>query len=107
MDKKRFKVKKIIGEYKETLRNLGIHVERVILYGSYARGTARKDSDIDVVVISKDFKKLNLRERLEILGVAAARIMKPIEARGYTGKEIQDVSRGSFLEEILAGGIVV
>ena len=101
----RQKIKKIIEDYKNVLSSLGIHVERVILFGSFANGKARKDSDIDLVVISNDFEKLNLRERLEILGVAAARIMKPIEAKGYTIKEIHNAAQASFLEEILETGV--
>jgi len=45
---------------------LGVNVERVILYGSQANGRQREDSDIDLVVISNDFRKMNLRQRLEV-----------------------------------------
>ncbi len=100
-------VKNIIVKYKAVLENLGIHVERIILYGSFAKGTPRKDSDIDLIVVSKDFKNLNLRERLEILGIASARIMKPIEAKGYTHEEITKISPYSFLNEALKFGLVV
>jgi predicted nucleotidyltransferase len=68
---------------------------------------AMKDSDIDLVVISKDFRKLNLRQSLEILGIAAARIMKPIEAQGYTPAEVKKVSRFSLLNEILEVGVFI
>lgn len=105
MLKTRQKIKAIISEYKKALLSLGIHVERVILFGSFAKGKPKKDSDIDLVIISDDFEKLNLRERLEILGVAAVRIMKPIEAKGYTVKEIKNVSPTSFLEEVLVTGV--
>lgn len=107
MPKPTSQIKKIVRQYKEILQRLGIHTERIILYGSFARGNARKDSDIDLVVISEDFRKLNLRQRLEILGVAAARIMKPIEAQGYTPAEVKKVSRFSLLNEILKVGIFI
>ena len=100
-------VKGIIEEYTQSLRKLGISVERVILYGSFATGQQRIDSDIDVIVISKDFQPMNLRERLEVLGVAAVRIMRPIEARGYTPEEIKAASQASFLKEILEVGVRV
>jgi predicted nucleotidyltransferase len=93
-------IKIIIERYKEELRKLGIRPQRVILYGSYAGGHPREDSDIDLIVISEDFKKLNLRERLEILGLAAGRVFEPIEAIGYTEEEVKD-TKGTFLEEIL------
>lgn len=107
MHKEGCKVKEIIQKYKKILQLLGIHVERVILYGSCANGNQRKDSDIDLAVISDDFRGMNLRERLEILGKAAARIMEPVEARGYTSQEVKLTSPASFLEEILSTGIKV
>ncbi|PIY82867.1 MAG: nucleotidyltransferase domain-containing protein [Candidatus Omnitrophica bacterium CG_4_10_14_0_2_um_filter_44_9] len=107
MHKAGLEVKEIIEAYKEALRTLGINVERVILYGSYSKGNQREDSDIDLIIISEDFQKMNLRERLEILGIAAVRIMEPVEAKGYTPEEIQMAQDASFLKEILATGIGV
>ena len=107
MLKTRQKIKTIVNEYKKVLSGFGIHVERVILFGSFAKGKPRKDSDIDLVVVSDDFEKLNLRERLEILGLAAVRIMQPIEAKGYTRREVEHVSSASFLQEVLATGVRV
>ena len=105
MDKAGFQVKEIIKQYKESLRQCGIKVERFILYGSFAQGNPKEDSDIDLVVISESFQKMNLRERLEVLGIGAVRIMKPIEAKGYTPKEIELAPKVSFLSEILKSGI--
>jgi len=107
MHKAKSQIKEIIKEYKQALKNLGINVNRIILYGSFAKGSQREDSDIDVVVISDDFEKMNLRGRLEVLGIAAARMMKPIEARGYTPKELKMATQASFLKEILAVGVSV
>lgn len=98
-------IKDIIRQYEETLRKSGVRVERFILYGSYAQGNAREDSDIDLVVVSEGFRKMNLRERMEVLGIGAARIMKPIKARGYTPEEIESAPEISFLSEILKSGI--
>ncbi len=94
-------VREIVEKYRQQLASLGIHTERVYLYGSYARGQAQEGSDIDLIVVSRDFSSLNLRERLEILGVAAARILKPIQALGYTPEEITAKSFSPFLEDIL------
>jgi predicted nucleotidyltransferase len=105
MRKTRYQVKEIVKEYIRVLKSLGIGVKQVILYGSFAKGNPKRDSDIDLIVVSSDFRKLNLRERLEILGIAAARIMKPIEAKGYTPQEIKMPSEDSFLKEILELGI--
>jgi len=93
-------IEEIIERYKEELKKLGINSQRVILYGSYSKGHPREDSDIDLIIISKDFRHMNLRERLETLGLAAGRVFEPIEAMGYTEEEVRD-TKGTFLEEIL------
>ena len=101
MFKKRQEIEGIVVRYKQELRRLGIKVKKVILYGSYARGNAKEYSDIDLIVISEDFRGRNLRERLEILGLAAGRVFEPIEALGYTSKEIQSKDRETFVGGIL------
>ncbi len=101
------KVKEIIKEYIHALKKLKVNAERVILFGSYATENQKEYSDIDLIIVSKDFKHMNLRERLEVLGIAAARIMKPVEARGYTPDEVKASSQASFLREILEVGVSI
>ncbi len=93
-------IKEIIYKFELALEGLGIKPERILLYGSYAKGTPREDSDIDIIVISDDFKDMNLLERLELLGIAAGRVFEPIEALGYTPEEIESNRKETFLEEI-------
>ena len=107
MDSQKLKIKRIINDYKLALKSLGITVQKTILFGSFARGNARKDSDIDLIIVSEDFKKMNLRQRLEVLGIAAVRIMQPIEAKGYTFKEINSPAKSIFLSHILKIGMGV
>lgn len=106
MFKKRQKIKKIVDKFKNELKNLGINAERIVLFGSYIKGNPREDSDIDLIVISDDFENLNLRERLEILGLAAGKVFEPIEALGYTKKEIE-TKESSFINEILKSASVI
>ncbi len=82
-------LEQIIQRYRAQLEKMGIHPERILLYGSQATGTAREGSDIDLIVISGDWKKYNHRERLELLGVASARILEPVQAQGFTPNEIK------------------
>jgi hypothetical protein len=107
MDKTELQLKQDIKRYLEELLKLGIKARRVILYGSFAKGMPRRDSDIDLLVISDDFAGMNLRQRLEVLGVAAARILKPIEAYGCTEADLRNLSEASFLKEILTSGITI
>jgi len=59
-------IKKLI----KALKQEGIPVDRVILYGSYARKETRPDSDIDVAVVSKNFGKDRVEEGMTLFGIA-------------------------------------
>ena len=103
----RQKIKGIIKRFESELIKLNIKPQKIILFGSYANGKPREDSDIDIVVISEDFRNLNLRERLEILGLAAGRVLEPIEALGYTPEEAKSANPVSILNEVLTSGITI
>ncbi|MDB5284224.1 MAG: polymerase subunit beta [Bacteroidota bacterium] len=45
----------IINEFKQAIKEIyGGRLEKIVLYGSYARGDFHKDSDIDILVVLKD-----------------------------------------------------
>lgn len=97
-----------LERFKRELRALGITPERVILYGSRAKGIPSEESDIDVVVISRDFAGQGLRERQEILGMAAVRALEPVQALGYTPEEFEAFGPGTFVgDEVKPTGIEV
>jgi len=94
-------LKTIIRRFRLELEKMGIHSERVFLFGSQASRTARAGSDIDLIIISTDFAPYSQRERLEILGVAAARILEPVQANGFTPQEVEMRQLMPFWEQIL------
>jgi len=91
----------IIQRYRTQLEKMGIRPERILLYGSQATGTAKEGSDIDLIVISRDWKNYNHRERLELLGIAAARILEPVQAQGFTPNEIKRKKVLPFWEQVM------
>lgn len=98
-------VKNTVGQYIKELEKRGVCVERVILYGSYAKGTAKPYSDIDLVIISKDLAKWPAIERLQMLSRATLHITAPLEVLGYTPQEIREHGDESiFWEEISKTG---
>jgi len=54
MDKKSNKIVKILKEYKKRVKEK-INLNKIILFGSRARGEERKNSDVDLIIVSKDF----------------------------------------------------
>ncbi len=107
MDSPGSKIVDIVDRYREQLRLMGIDVTEVILFGSHARGTANEASDIDLLIVSPAFESMNTRERLELLGVAAARIWEPIEALACTPDELIRAETATLLEEIARNGMRV
>jgi len=85
MDKK--DVLKIACEFKKLLAKQGIANSKIILFGSYAQENHREDSDIDLIVISEDFRGKDYWERIDILSEVIAEIWQPIEAVAFTPQE--------------------
>ncbi|MDZ4278657.1 MAG: nucleotidyltransferase domain-containing protein [Dehalococcoidia bacterium] len=89
------------------LLSKAVRVEAIILYGSYARGTADEWSDIDIAVISPDFEDLPLWERQRIISRATIDRAASLAPIGYPTSEYQNPGRHSFLREIIRTGKVV
>ncbi len=68
MDKKA--VLGILSRFRKALESKGTKIDKLILYGSYATGAYKEGSDIDVVVISKNFFGKDYWERIDILSDA-------------------------------------
>lgn len=77
----------ILRRFRAALESKKVRVEKVVLFGSWAKGTAREDSDIDVVVVSPDFGGKDLWSRAKMLGPAAYQVFAPIQASALTPQE--------------------
>ncbi len=77
-------VLKTVRQFKKALESINIRVDQLILFGSHAVGTAREDSDIDVVVISPSISDKSYWERIDILSEAIYKVFAPIEASAFT-----------------------
>ena len=100
----------ILKRLKRALEDSGIRVQTIVLFGSHAAGTAGEHSDIDVAVVSPDYKPMDLCARLEAVGrdLARARMMDPVEVLAYTPEEYDASERGTFLgDEISAKGVAI
>lgn len=55
-------LKEIAINIYHSLRQVGVRVDGIILFGSHAKGTATDDSDIDFAILSRDFGHDRLKE---------------------------------------------
>jgi predicted nucleotidyltransferase len=84
-----------------------IRVEAIILYGSYARGTAYEQSDVDIAVISPDFEGVPMYRRQEVIADLTYREDARLSAIGYPSSEYHRPKPYAFLAEIVRTGRVV
>ena len=69
-----------VRHYLEVLAANGINAPKAILFGSQARGTARPESDIDILVLAKEFDRNRWAKeaKLNILTLQADFRLQPI-----------------------------
>ncbi|MCJ7577476.1 MAG: nucleotidyltransferase domain-containing protein, partial [candidate division Zixibacteria bacterium] len=71
MKKTQKDIEPILEEVKNSLRKIyGERLKEVILYGSYARGDATEDSDIDIIVLLDEIRDFDaeLDTLFEVIG---------------------------------------
>ncbi|MEK9137185.1 MAG: nucleotidyltransferase domain-containing protein [Bacteroidota bacterium] len=66
MGKKTREAVSIAKQYIKVLRDNNIRIEKAYLYGSYATGSPRRHSDIDIVVVSRQFRKSRYDDSVRI-----------------------------------------
>ncbi len=90
----------------EILTALRPSAESVVLYGSWARGTAAPRSDIDVLVVATDAAGLEIAERRadKIRGRLSERFGRLVSLLVMTSEEIREkLRRGDRLIRTIAG----
>ncbi len=100
------KVRDIILRFIEALNKKGIHVERALLFGSYASGNARAGRDLDVAIVSPDFGKDRFEEG-KMLFQVAWRIDPRIEPIPISSKSFENDTWVPLIYEIRQKGIEV
>ena len=97
---------KILAEIVARIRS-AVQPERVVLFGSRARGTGRPESDFDLLVIKES--ELPRYKRSGPLYTALADLPVEVEVMVYTPEEVRDWSqvRQAFITTALREGKVL
>lgn len=99
-------IKYSIKKYIHTLRSNQIKVKKVILFGSYARGTNSENSDIDIAIITDKFANDRIEEN-QLLLKRTIGIDTRIEAMAFTPEEYKNDFNSPILYEIRKHGKVI
>ncbi|MBI2252913.1 MAG: nucleotidyltransferase domain-containing protein, partial [Armatimonadetes bacterium] len=76
---------------RKLLQEKGISVYKILIIGSFVKGILREDSDIDVIIVSKDFRNKSIFERVKLttgIGSELVRMLKkPFDLIYYSDEE--------------------
>ena len=79
---------------KERLQQTGVSVQKIIVFVSQANGTYNAVSDIDIIVISNDFKNRDIFKRARLTKDAEImtirKFMIPLDIIAMTPEELAD-----------------
>ena len=95
-------IKEFIGKIKDKYK-----IEKAILFGSFARGEEREDSDVDLIIVSDYFKGKSALKRPSSLYLEW-NLDYPVDFICYTKEEFERLkNRASLVREALKEGVVV
>lgn len=99
------KVLDAVKFFKKCLEERRVNVSSVFLFGSQMKGDAGPESDIDLMIVSKDFEGKNIFQRTELTRDAEIRTIRkflvPLDVIDVTPAELDDRSSfaGSLAED--------
>ena len=81
--------------------------EKIILFGSRARGDNLRESDYDLIIVSKEFEKWGMHERI-VKVLELQRVRADVELICLTPKEFEEQSKSiTTVREALKEGIEI
>lgn len=102
-------IERIIRFLCEELKDRGLKISKTVVFGSHSKGNARYGSDIDVAIISDDFKGKDIFARVKMTKDAEAatirKFMVPLDVVAMTSTEFGD--RTSLVAVYARDGAVV
>lgn len=97
-------ITELIKRYIQELEKKHIHVEEAIIFGSYAKGKPKEESDIDVALVSPSFTGNRFEDRRKIVPLRR-KIDSRIEPIPFSPKAFSQ--GGILIDEIKKTGKVI
>lgn len=106
MVKTRNQIEAIVRTYVKEVEK-DYRVTSAIVFGSYAQGTANEESDIDLAIISPDFKNYPEMELLKKLSRKTLFVDTSLEVLAFTPEELAAPDPRSLTYQIKTKGFAV
>jgi hypothetical protein len=94
-----------VRNYAKEINQAGVHLRKVILFGSFANGTQHEWSDIDVALVADNFTGVGFLDRQLFSGIGIKNSYIGIEPLTYPTDYFQESD--PFIEEIKKTGIEI
>ena len=106
MVKTKDQVEKIIKAFVKEISK-DYQITQVILFGSYAQGNPKTHSDIDLAIVSPDFRGKPEMEILQYLSRKAMNTDTSLEVLAFTPEDLQSPDPRSFSYQVKNYGIPI
>jgi len=104
MARKAYQVVNLLKRYIAELERNEIPIRKAILFGSYAKGYAKEESDIDVALVSEVFSGDRFEDRRKIIPLRR-KIDNRIEPLPFKPEDFEN--GGILVEEIRKTGVLI
>lgn len=104
MARKADQIVNLVKRYIAELERNEIPIRKAILFGSYAKGYAKEESDIDVALVSEVFSGDRFEDRRKIIPLRR-KIDNRIEPHPFKPEDFEN--GGILVEEIRKTGVVI
>ncbi|MDR0546928.1 MAG: nucleotidyltransferase domain-containing protein [Dysgonamonadaceae bacterium] len=94
-----------VRNYAGEIKASGVNIRKVILYGSFAKGTQHEWSDIDVALVADDFSGIGFLDTPRFSRINVKKSYIRIEPKTYPTAYFQEGD--PFIEEIKNTGIEI
>jgi len=88
----------VVQSYLAAVSSHGLGVSRAVLFGSYARGDAHPDSDVDILVIAPEFDEPYDKNRVDLLWELRAQTDSRIEPIAVGERQWQEDNTSAIIE---------
>lgn len=102
-------IKGVIDFLSKGLKDKGVNVTKIFVFGLYAYGKVTEDSDIEIIIVSNDFKGKDIFERARLTKdaeiITIKKFMVPLDIFTMTPDELK--SGTSLISDYAKKGKVV